>query len=84
MSEAIRNKSALDFAVSTEAQIAQYKAKCIKKFGAQVAFGKPETQEQVLERFRTSYQMSVEKSGEVSCLILGAQLAVEYANRTIQ
>lgn len=64
-------------AITTEAQIAQFKAKCVERFGAQEAFGKPETQAQVLERCRASYRMSIEKHGEVASLTNGADLAME-------
>jgi hypothetical protein len=49
----------------------------IKKFGSQEAFGGPETQEQVLERYRTYYEMSAEKRGEVSSLTLGSNSSIQ-------
>ena len=68
--------------VTSESQIAHFRAICIgiEKFGPQEAFGKPETQEQVLERLRNAYQMAIEKEGEVSCLMEGANLALELNN----
>jgi hypothetical protein len=39
-----------------EADIANFKAKCIEKFGAQEAFGKPVTREEVLEKILTAFQ----------------------------
>jgi hypothetical protein len=62
---------------TTEILIANFRAICIQKFGAQEAFGKPETDEQVLERHRNAHQMTVEKQGEVTSLIQGANLATE-------
>jgi hypothetical protein len=50
---------------------------CIKKFGAQEAFGKPETEEQVLDRFQNAYQLEVEKHGEVFSTSMGTNLALE-------
>jgi hypothetical protein len=86
ISEAIGDENGLEIAIATEAQIAKCKAKCIKKFGAQEAFGKPETQEQVLESVRASYQLGVEKNGEVSSLMQGSHLANQLRNsrRTIE
>jgi hypothetical protein len=78
ISEAIENRGFNARVMSIEAKIAKFKARCIKKFGAQEAFGRPETQEQVLDRLRTAYQMSVERNGEeVSCLVEGGNLARE-------
>jgi hypothetical protein len=76
----------LEMIIDTETQIAYYRAICIQKVGAQEAFGKPETHEQLPERCRISYQMSVEQSGEVSSLILGSNLAIRLrkSDRTIE
>jgi hypothetical protein len=69
-----------------ETLIAWYEAICIQKFGAQEAFGKSETKEQVLERFRTSYQLEIEKYGEVSSLATGLGLAtlLRQSHHTIE
>jgi hypothetical protein len=72
MSEAI---GLVEMTNHNETQVAHFRAICIPKFGAHEAFGKPETKEQVLERCRVTYQMSVEKRGEVSSLTQGSNLA---------
>jgi hypothetical protein len=76
MSEAIGDE---ELSISIEAKLARFKAKCIKKFGAQEVFGKPETQEQILGRFRVTYQLTVKEYGEVSAnsIIYGSNLALE-------
>jgi hypothetical protein len=76
MNEAIGN---LRDAIALEAKIVHFKAMCIDKFGAQEAFGKPQTQEQVLELQRISYQVAVSQKGEASpvSLTLGSNLATE-------
>jgi hypothetical protein len=71
---------AVEMTKAAEKQIAHYRAKCIRKFGAQEAFGTPETKEQVIERCRASYDMSVEQSGDVLSLTLGSNLATELMN----
>jgi hypothetical protein len=43
-----------------EATISRFKASCIERFGAQEAFGKPESLEQRIERQRNYYHIQVE------------------------
>jgi hypothetical protein len=62
-------------AAQSEARISRFKAICIRKFGAQEAFGRPESKEQVLERQQTAYQLLVENRGDVEALNVGFQAA---------
>jgi hypothetical protein len=75
-----------EMANATASQVAQYRAICIQTFGAQEAFGKPESQEQTLERIRFSYQNDVKKLGEVLYLTMGSNLATElcYSHHIIE
>jgi hypothetical protein len=45
---------AVENALRSKLHVSKFKAVCIKKFGAQEAFGKPETKERILEGFRIS------------------------------
>jgi hypothetical protein len=72
----------------SEDTIARFKARCIERFGAQEAFGGPESLplEQRIARHRNAYQLMLVKCGEGSSLRIGSELAVllSNANRAIE
>lgn len=66
--------------------IASYKAKCIEKFGAQEAFGRPETNEEFLERQRNVYRVMLDAGGEIQYINQGSDLAIALieTHRTLE
>jgi hypothetical protein len=68
-----------------ETSIAYFKERCVERFGAQEAFGKPSV-EKVIERLRNTYQLMSENFGEATSLQAGVDLAtlLSNANHTVE
>jgi hypothetical protein len=83
MSESIGKVEAI---IASEVTIARFKASCIERFGAQEAFGEPQTKEQLLHMQRNAYHARLEKYGEYLTLTNGTELAfsLKEAYHTIE